>query len=928
MATEIETPDGGGIGSVSSVWTASVGRAKELRTLDTCVANLVDGHGGLAAVTGPQGIGKSHLLNQFAKSSALSAVTTVKAGPDPSISRPYGAWRRGLGDLVEQGFSPQSYLTATYTTVLWRLVTGNQSGQAAAQTLPELPAEQARYRVYDAVREFLISVAKARPVVMLFDDLHRADESSLTLLRHLLPFIPSVPVLIVIAFDDEDPSWSEISRLHAAIPDDLAFEHLVLGGLEHDAVRELLSGASKGTATACSRELAGLTRGNPLHVQLLCQLIRGPVSERNAECANRLLRDLRLVTTSARQTLVHIVSTRMSGEERRILEAATMFPAQFSPGDVASVSCISETEVNSILERCMAESLITSVGSGAGLYCFRHKLFRRVLQERISPGRMVSLMRKAIDCRSGTDDEAVMTMYIADWSRANIPLDAAEKGVRHCLSAAKESDFLGAPELKRASLGRAVSLLDVGTGLDLDILIDDALVAAEIGAFEDASRSVRKVLDIFDARDGGEDTVLDMLVSTATELHDRGAGEDIWGPLRDRALEGLGEVRDCRWARLQLLEGGGMRQVSGPPLHAGKWTGLDPEAVDVARSKGGEADYCRTLFVYDWYGIDDVNDLLERARCWESRANFARALSVACETLMYRHGEFDRACRLLEEQFELHAENGSIVEQAKSLVRLTMAQLAAGDLEAAIRTRERARDMVNRLGPGYLIYEHAGTTKGGDLYPHISMESNFAWYFEGDWQAVGEHWVRAINLVEPGGSPVHIVEAAMAAQAFARLDRFEDARRYLDELTVVLRKLAPRDWAFNGAVGRASHAIWDMAAVEYAKEYHGFASHLISNGVGNWTNTSLEQTVARMAALLGRHDEAVFFFAAARSGLKAEDQDPRRAIIDFDEAVAMRLLQAPDGDRRKALLQQSLGAFERHRMNGWVQRAVGELRNS
>ena len=75
----------------------------------------------------------------------------------------------------------------------------------------------------------------------------------------------------------------------------------------------------------------------------------------------------------------------------------------------------------------------------------------------------------------------------------------------------------------------------------------------------------------------------------------------------------------------------------------------------------------------------------------------------------------------------------------------------------------------------------------------------------------------------------------MAAQAYARLGRFVDAKIYLDELTPVLKKLQPRDWALNGAVGRASHAIWDMAGREYAASYHDLALRLIAAGVGDWT---------------------------------------------------------------------------------------------
>src|SRR5258707_414417 len=81
--------------------------------------------------------------------------------------------------------------------------------------------------------------------------------------------------------------------------------------------------------------------------------------------------------------------------------------------------------------------------------------------------------------------------------------------------------------------------------------------------------------------------------------------------------------------------------------------------------------------------------------------------------------------------------------------------------------------------------------------------------------AVAEHWAKAVAMHEGSGSPVHIVEAAMAAQAYARLNRFEDARLSLDELTGILPQLQPRDWAFNGAVGRAAHAIWDMLDMRY-----------------------------------------------------------------------------------------------------------------
>jgi tetratricopeptide (TPR) repeat protein len=453
-----------------------------------------------------------------------------------------------------------------------------------------------------------------------------------------------------------------------------------------------------------------------------------------------------------------------------------------------------------------------------------------------------------------------------------------------------------------------------------------ALIDARRGSFNAAASLALAAVD--EARPVLQHRALADAVEVAIVLHDRGADETVWKPLQTKILEMLSKTRDIYWARLRLLDQGGMQQISGPPLQAGRWTGKDPEAIRIARESGTEDDFCRTLLVYDWYTVADIEGILLQAGGWSSEENLARALSVAAETLMYRHGEFDRACTLLEEQWALQERRGSIVEQAKSLVRLTMALLANGELRRAIDTRDAARRMVEQLGPDYVIFEHSGTTRGGDLYPEISMESNFAWYVEGNWSLVAEHWVKAIALEEPGGSPVHIVEAAMAAQAYARLGEIANASHYLDELTIVLKQLQPRDWAFNGAVGRASHAIWDMCAVRYASDYRAMALEMLLRGVGDWTNTSLEQTVARMSALLGNASESRDYFQRARRRLGGKPDDPRAAILDFDEAVAIRLCPAIGLSRREPLLSSAIEGFNRNGMGGWVDRVQNERENT
>lgn len=480
-------------------------------------------------------------------------------------------------------------------------------------------------------------------------------------------------------------------------------------------------------------------------------------------------------------------------------------------------------------------------------------------------------------------------------------------------AAAEFAKSLGAPEHAARYLEQAITVDDPGKRLALrrELL----LAAAEAGRHEELPVLIARWIE-----DAGGSASADEASTLVLQLHEAGAPRDTIAPLLTLVEQSDGELTS---ARMRLLEPPVLVEVSDGRVKVGRWIGMDPAAVKVLREQGTDQDYARTLIVYDWWPKEDVEALVARQAGWSNEADRGRALSVAAETLMYRHGEFHRACELLEEQYAMHQRRGAIEEEAKSLVRLSMALLADGQLDRAEDAREKARHTVERLGPDYIIYEHSGTKSGGDLYPEISMESNFAWYREGDWLAVAEHWARAVAMHEQGGSPVHIVEAAMAAQAYARLDRPEDARIYLDELSSILPHLKPRDWAFNGAVGRASHAIWDMLDRKYAPDFLRYARQLLAAGVGDWTNTSLELTVARMAALVGDFPLATEYFGKARQRHGAL-QAPQRAIIDFDEAIALRLAGAGSSPNRQELLTRAREGFRGNGMHGWERRADAE----
>ncbi len=117
-------------------------------------------------------------------------------------------------------------------------------------------------------------------------------------------------------------------------------------------------------------------------------------------------------------------------------------------------------------------------------------------------------------------------------------------------------------------------------------------------------------------------------------------------------------------------------------------------------------------------------------------------------------------------------------------------------------------------------------------------------------------------------------------------------------------------------------------SVGHATEYREFALRLLAAGVGDWTNTSLELTVARMAALLGTDDEAQEYFARARTVLGDKPKDPRRGIVDYDAAIAIRIGSGKTGPDRNGLLDHASRIFAAHDMQPWLERAKTERSKS
>ena len=424
-----------------------VGRAAELARFGAALDGLVAGRGGIVAVLGEAGLGKSRLLTEGQRRSPDGALTwlegralafgrTVSYWPILEILRGWtgigeddasaGAWRK-LEDGVRGLFPDEAAEVLPYLGTLLELPVPD----ALADRVRHLDGEAMGRQVFRTVRRVVERLARHRPLVLAFEDVHWLDQSSAELLEHVLPLVERVPLLVV-GTGRPDPD-TPAARLHRLAAERFAerYTELRLAPLPPPESADLLAAllAADDPTTRLRDAILLRTEGNPFFAE---EVVRELVDRRDLvwSAAARRWRAAGAAEVSIPDTVQGVITARLdrlSGATKDVLKTAAVIGRAFLDRVLRAVAA-PRRDLDERLDALQRLEVILAHRRAPELeYVFKHALTQDAAYQMIVRSQRRELHRRVAAAIEGLFAErreefaAVLAHHYAqaeDWPRA------------------------------------------------------------------------------------------------------------------------------------------------------------------------------------------------------------------------------------------------------------------------------------------------------------------------------------------------------------------------------------------------------------------------------------------------------------------------------------------------------------------------------
>lgn len=488
-----------------------IGRTAELAALHLLLERAKSGKGQVVLLSGEAGIGKSRLVAEAKTDATAQGFLLLQGQCFPTDrSCPYAP----LLDLLRSHFTSQS--RTEVSTELEPFA--GQFAQLIPDLVPPLPdsaplspltalePEQEKRRLFEALTRWFTGLATKQPALLIVEDLHWSDQTSLDLLHYLARRCAASPLLVLLTYrsDEVHPS---LNHFLAQLDRERLAQEFPLAPLSRSEVSAMLSAIfalrrSVFTMPPLAQgdlldAMYALTEGNPFLIEELFKSLieTGDIVYEHGYWQRKELGEWHIPRSV--QDAVELRTVHLSEEARQVLNLAAVAGRHFDFALLQALTQRNEAQLLRLIKELIAAQLV--VEESAEQFAFRHALTRQtvyaqlLVRERKALHRMIAETFERLYA-------STLEAHLADLAFHFSEAEAWEQALLYGQRAGEQAQALYAPQAAALHFTRA---LDATRQLSLtppaSLYRARGLAYEALGDFERARADHETALQLADA---------------------------------------------------------------------------------------------------------------------------------------------------------------------------------------------------------------------------------------------------------------------------------------------------------------------------------------------------------------------------------------------------------------------------------------------
>jgi tetratricopeptide (TPR) repeat protein len=925
----VTAPEGGevevAVGSLDSMASGVfVGRRVEMDQLKAKLEGALSGRGGMVALVGEPGIGKTRTSIELETYAGLRNAQVLwgrcyEGGGAP----PYWPWVQAIRSYVSTT-DPDQLRTQMGSTasVIAEVVEDIKERLPGVQAPPKIDdPESARFRLFDSISTFLKNAARVKPIVLILDDLHWSDKPSLLLLEFLARELASSRILLVGTYRD-----MELNRRHPL--------SVTLGDLTRERLfeRVLLRGLVRGDVSSFIEIAAGVipprglidavytqTEGNPLFITETVRLL---IQEKEfaPDKGSRSDSSWNIRIPEGVREVIGRRLDRLSERCNEVLTIAAVIGRQFTLDQLnVVVEDSTENQMLDVIDDALSSRTIEELPAEIGLYQFTHALIQETLLGELSATRKVrmhALIATAFEELYGSDSDKRATELASHFIEAEAVVNPSK--VLHYAALAGEQAYRGMAfeegirlfevavrvgETEPDTADKALSLRGLGVSIGQDHYVNS----------QPAFNLINQSFEIFknlglnsEALETADSPVFHPMIVGGTKMY----SDALQLAGKNTRSEAILQIRYGNSLMREEVDIDGAKSALSRAIEIADSLG-DLELRLRALSDLENAVYVTGDTAESKSMFDEITELISSNRLSgpnvdESQANLLHhSLAVLLEL-----GETDEAKKSAELLKEIGARLGYPRAIMSTLGRYLSFRAMLGDFEPTLRSQESAlRGMeMDAVGGSNLAYASNATgdiTAGLDI---IERAKDIETSPSGS-ETTSQYWLSPAAL------------CAYRLRHYPGNDRIEDAE-LLIELAVKARGVVPSHKMSHMVTrGLISVVKGDSKLAESCLIY--LADHV--DRIGGQTNAIVGRIVGVIETFLEKYDDAANHFEGAIDFARVREMLPELAWAHSDYAEMLIERNDPgDLDKITKLQDEAIAITTEIGMKPLLERVLGQ----